>query len=321
MVNKDVLRKQFRKDWKKYYDLALFKKEGYIRKQCEKCGYFFWTQDYDRKICADSACTGEYSFVGKTPAKKSMDYIETWKTFGKIMGKLGYTEIKRYPTIARWRDDTWFTQASIYCFQPYVVTGQVKPPANPLVIPQPSLRFNDIDNVGITGSHYTLHVHVGQHAFMPPAKYRPSDYLNHIHTWLTKGLRIPSKEIIYREDVWAGGGNFGPSIEHYSGGVELGNQVYMMFKETPQGAKRLGINVLDMGAGLERYAWFTHGSANSYEVAFDPVDNKYARKLKLKQHPPVVKDFSSVDNFNLSFIIIALKQRRESCMAIGQVLI
>ena len=36
-----------------------------------------------------------------------------------------------------------------------LVSGEVKPPANPLVIPQLCLRFGDIDNVGLTG-HYVL---------------------------------------------------------------------------------------------------------------------------------------------------------------------
>ena len=59
-------------------------------------------------------------------------------------------------------------QASIYDFQPFVVSGEVEPPANPLVVPQFCLRFNDIDNVGITGAHYTGFVMIGQHAFVQP---------------------------------------------------------------------------------------------------------------------------------------------------------
>jgi len=296
-IDKKALRAQFQKNWKKYYDLPFFKQEGFVRKKCKSCGVNFWTKIKDKTVCNEAKCLGGFTFIGNTPAKKAMDYQETWEEFSRIMTKQGYTEIPRYPVIARWRDDTWFTEASIYCFQPYVVTGEVAPPANPLIIPQPSLRFNDIDNVGITSSHYTCHIHMGQHAFMPIHKFEPSEYLKHIYVWLTKGMGIPGKEITFHEDVWAGGGNFGPSLEFFSRGLELGNQVYMMFKNTPSGPKPLDINVLDMGAGLERAAWFTHGTPTSYEVAFDPVDDKFRKQIGLKYNKKLLAEFSKYAGF------------------------
>lgn len=292
-IDKIKLKAQFQRNWKKYYNLSFFKAEGFTRKKCKKCGVSFWTQVKDKDVCNESACLGGYTFIGKSPAKRKLDYQETWKEFSRIMGGLGYTEIPRYPVIARWRDDTWFTQASIYCFQPHVVSGEVAPPANPLTIPQPSLRFNDIDNVGVTGAHYTTHIHMGQHAFMPPHKFKPSEYLKDIYVWLTKGLKIPSKELTFHEDVWAGGGNLGPSIEYFCRGMELGNQVYMMFKDTPAGPKPLQLNVLDHGGGLERQAWITHGTPTSYEIVFDPVDDKYRKKIKLKYDKKLLKEFAT----------------------------
>lgn len=291
-AEKEALRAQFQKDWKKYYNLDFFKKNDFVRKKCSSCGVNFWTQDSTRDVCNEAKCLGGYTFIGKSPAKAKLDYVDTWNKFSEIMTGLGYTEIKRYPTIARWRDDTWFTAASIYCFQPYVVSGEVPPPANPLIIPQPSLRFNDIDNVGVTNRHYSLHLQMGQHAFMPPEKFNPSEYLSDIYTWLIKGLKIPSKELTFHEDVWAGGGNAGPCIEHFSRGLELGNQVYMQFKHTSTGLKPLNICVLDMGAGLERCAWFTHGTPTSYEITFDPINNKYQKKIGLKYDKKLFSKFA-----------------------------
>ena len=43
--------------------------------------------------------------------------------------------IKRYPVVARWRNDVDYVAAGIYCFQPYCVTGELDPPANPLICP------------------------------------------------------------------------------------------------------------------------------------------------------------------------------------------
>ncbi|HLD33510.1 MAG TPA: alanine--tRNA ligase-related protein, partial [Candidatus Nanoarchaeia archaeon] len=138
----------------KHYPVKALKSYGYQRKQCGTCKTFFWTIDGSRKVCGDNACSGGFQFIGNSPAKKKLDYIQTWQEFARIHKKLGYTPIERYPVVARWNPTVDFTIASIAAFQPLVVSGEIKPPANPLVIPQFCVRFNDIDNVGITGAHY-----------------------------------------------------------------------------------------------------------------------------------------------------------------------
>jgi alanyl-tRNA synthetase len=176
-----------------YFATNVLKNEGFNRKKCIKCGTYYWTA-VDAEFCGDPSCQGGFSFIDDTPAKNDLDYIGVWKKFSKMFNDLGYTPIKRYPVVARWRDDTDFVQASIYNFQPHVVSGAVKPPANPLVVPQFSLRFNDIDNVGITGSHYTGFVMIGQHAFMPPKEWNQEKYFADIHQWLSKGLDYQIKK-------------------------------------------------------------------------------------------------------------------------------
>ena len=61
----------------------------------------------------------------------------------------GHTSIPRYPVVCRWRDDLYYTIASIVDFQ-RVAGSKVffEFPANPLVVPQTCLRFKDMDNVG-----------------------------------------------------------------------------------------------------------------------------------------------------------------------------
>ena len=46
--------------------------------------------------------------------------------------RTGHGRVSRYPIVARWRDDVFFTQASIYDFQPWVLNEVIEPPANPL---------------------------------------------------------------------------------------------------------------------------------------------------------------------------------------------
>ena len=140
------------KDPDKYYATSVLKEDDFKRKHC-KCGIWFWTTT-NSDVCGNPACSGGFRFFGEKVAKKELDYIQVWTEFSKHFKERGYTPIKRYPVVARWRDDTDFVQASIYDFQPYVVSGEVEPPANPLVVPQMCLRFNDIDNIGITGAHY-----------------------------------------------------------------------------------------------------------------------------------------------------------------------
>ena len=270
------LKKQASKTPENFYPIQVLKDNGFNRAKCSKCDTFFWST-VSRKTCGEPECSGGYSFINDSPTKSKIGYLETWNKFSSTMKSLGYTPIKRYPTVARWRDDTWFTQASIYAFQPFVVGGVVSPPANPLVMSQPSLRFNDIDNVGITGRHYSTHFHLGQHAFQSPEKYDKEKYLSDIITWLTKGVKLPLNEIQFHEDQWGGGGNLGVSLEYFSRGVELGNQVYMTYKVTPTGYKDLDINVLDMGSGQERYPWLTSGKPINFELTM-PQTVKYLYK-------------------------------------------
>ncbi len=275
---KEEFRRRAQAEPEKHYPVQTLLSEGFERRRCKKCGSYFWSASPEREVCGEPACAGGYTFIGDTPARARMDFIQTWRRFSRLFKKLGYTPIKRYPIAARWRDDTDFVQASIYDFQPYVVKGEVEPPANPLVVPQFCVRFNDIDNVGITGRHYTGFVMIGQHAFEPPERYAPEEYLHHIYLWLTQGMRVPKEEIQFHEDAWAGGGNLGPSMEFFSRGLEIGNQVYMQYDITSGELKELKIKVLDMGMGQERPAWFTCATSTSYEAVFgDVVERLYSR--------------------------------------------
>ncbi|MBW3004690.1 alanine--tRNA ligase, partial [Candidatus Woesearchaeota archaeon] len=289
----DELKKWFKaectKDFERYYPVKTLKAMGFARKKC-KCGQQFWTVNKDQKICGEPACSGGFRFIGDSPATKKLDYIQVWKEYTKIHKKLGYTPVKRYPVVARWNPTTEFTIASIAAFQPFVVSGEVEPPANPLVIPQFCLRFSDIDNVGITG-HFVGFVMLGEHAFVAPKEYDPNKYLKDHLTWLQEGMGIPLTELTVHEDAWAGGGNFGPCVEFFSRGLEVSNQVYMQYENTPEGQDELKIKVLDMGQGHERAAWFTQGLPTAYDATFPTVIEKLKKKTKVEIDSEFMKKF------------------------------
>jgi alanyl-tRNA synthetase len=254
-----------------YYPTGVLKREGFHRKQCTNCQTFFWTVNPQQTLCGDPTCSGGFRFFDDNPAKNQMTYIEVWQRFSSMLQDRGYRVMKRYPVVARWNPTMDFTIASIAAFQPHVINGEVDAPAKKLVIPQFCLRFGDIDNVGITGSHMTGFIMIGQHMFVPPEEWNQATAFQDLYDWFTIGLGIPKHELTIHEDAWAGGGNFGPSMEFFSRGVELANQVYMLYEQTPDGNKDLKLKVLDMGMGMERSAWFSQGKGTAYDATFPKV--------------------------------------------------
>ncbi len=103
------------------------------------------------------------------------------------------------------------------------------------------------------------------------------------YQWLTEELGIDPDEITFIEDVWAGGGNLGPSIEYFVGGLELGNMVFMQYKTFHDGTREeLPIKIIDTGIGLERIPWLINGSPTSYMDVFKNAYEYLTGRLDLK---------------------------------------
>ncbi len=291
---KKKLREKFQKDYEKFYPVKTLEELGFSRKKCIKCGNSFWTQDDNRETCNDAPCEGEFGFISNPPTPKRFGYVDAWKEFVKVMEKLGHTEIDRYPTVARWIPEEEFVFASILDFK-MVLAGEADPPANPLVVPQFCVRFNDVDNVGY-GRHYTLFVMMGQHVFNKPKKfiYFKDECIRYDYAWLTEGMGFKPKDIVFIEDQWAGGGNFGPSMEYFVKGLELGNAVFMQYELLPNGSyKELDILTIDMGSGLERYPWIANGTPTAYDMTFPQTLEKIKKAVGVKPSP-LWKEFAPV---------------------------
>ncbi len=295
MVDKQQLRAQFAADWQKHYDLPVLRERGYSRQKCASCNTHFWAQS-QRDRCGDSSCIG-YQFIGNPGSSKKLTYADTWKEIEHYFTHSGHTSLKPYPTVARWRDDLYFTIASINDFQPYVVSGEQEPPANPVIIPQPCIRFGDLTNVGVTGRHYTNFVMVGQLGFNTPKTgtfYWKNEAILHDIAYL-RALGLPEEEFTFREDVWVGGGNFGPSMEYFCRGIELGNCVFMQYEVLPGGGSReLNTKVIDMGAGLARLCWIGHGTPTSYELVFGDVITKMKAKTGVRVDEKLFEQYAKL---------------------------
>jgi alanyl-tRNA synthetase len=300
MIPDKQLKKEFKleasENPEKYYAVNALKNEGFSRHQCSNCKKYFWSIN-DRDVCGDAECMKGVTLFDKNPSRNKMSYIEVWTKYAEHFKNLGYSVINRYPVIAKWNPTTDFTIASIAAFQPYVISGAVEAPAKKLVIPQFCLRFGDIDNVGITGSHCTGFVMIGQHAFVSPEAWDQEKFFMDIFNYVTKVVGLEKTELILHEDAWAGGGNFGPCMEFFSNGIELFNQVYMMFEQTdnPEYSdhrKELNIKVLDMGLGMERIAWFSQGTATLYDAVFPTVIDYLKQETKVDFDAELFRKFA-----------------------------
>lgn len=265
---KEELRRIFSADPDRYYKVELFEREGFSRRRCKSCGRYFWALD-GRDICPEYPCS-TYTFLGDPPTKLRVGYVDAWRLIESFFVGHGHTSVRRYPVVCRWRPDLYFTVASVVNFQ-RVEGGRVvfELPANPLIVPQMCLRFNDIASVGLTGRHYTSFCMVGQHSVSNERGYWKDRCIDLDFNLLVKVFGIPKEEVIFLEDVWLGYGAFGYSLEYHVRGLELGNAVFTEFLGEPKHAVLMKEKVVDMGAGLERFAWITSGKATSYDTTFD----------------------------------------------------
>ncbi len=250
------------------YEVELFRRDGFLRRQCPTCSSWFWSL-VETATCGEPPCK-EYDFLGRSPMKKALTPRAMREEFLSFHEANGHTRVKRYPIVARWRDDVFFTQASVYPFQPWVIDGIAEPPANPLAISQPCVRFNDIDNVGKTGRHFTMFEMMAHHAFNRKNReiYWKDRTVELCHLFLVERLGVDPKLITYKESWWAGGGNSGPCMEVILGGAELATLVFIQYKDSNGNRIPMETKVVDPGYGLERLAWVSQGVPSAYEAVF-----------------------------------------------------
>jgi len=273
---------------KKECDLKFFHNNGFIRKQCISCGAYFWTLNEDTNICGDQPCIN-FSFIGKPLGKKPLSLGEVRDSFLSFFEKYNHSRLyypstgERFPVVARWRSDIYLTIASIADFQPHITSGNVPPPANPLVISQPCIRLNDLEEVGKSGRHLTIFEMMGHHAFNKNIDeiYWKEDTVRYCNEFFKNIIGISEKDITYKEQLWEGGGNAGPCLEVLAGGLEIATLVFMNMKKNENGKFNIKgekytknpLNIVDTGYGLERIAWVSQGSDNIYGTVFPEIIN------------------------------------------------
>jgi len=316
-VNKKEILEKFSADPQRYYNVSLFEDQGFERKSCNVCNRFFWTLDSERVKCPDHS-DDTYSFIGDPPTSKRFDYTQSWKEVESFFVKNNHTSINRYPVVCRWRDDLYFTIASIVDFQRVMGSKVVfEFPANPLVVPQTCLRFKDLENVGVTGRHFSSFCMIGQHSIPNENGYWKDDCVNLDFNLLTQQFGIAKKEITFVEDVWEGGGSFGSSLEYFVRGLELGNAVFTEFQGDLSNYKTLDQRIIDMGAGLERFAWITMGTPTAYDCCFGPITQKLIQKVGIDADSSVLIPYFTEIAKNLELYDDLSQVRKNAIKTIG----
>ncbi len=316
-MDKNQILKEFSADPDRYYKVKLFEEQGFVRKGCTKCGRFFWTLDANRTLCPDDG-TDTYSFIGEPPTTKRFDYTQAWKQVEEFFVKNNHTSVSRYPVVCRWRDDLYFTIASVVDFQRVMGSKVVfEFPANPLVVPQTCLRFKDLENVGVTGRHFSSFCMIGQHSIPENGGYWKDECVDLDFRLLTQQFGIKKEEVVFVEDVWAGGGSFGSSLEYFVKGLELGNAVFTEFQGELGQHTTLDQKVIDMGAGLERFAWITTGTPTAYDCCFGPITNHLMEKIGIDSDSEMLRNYFTTIAKNLEIYDDLTEVRKQTIKTTG----
>jgi len=305
----------------KEYHLPFFDEYGYVRKQCPKCGEYFWTLNPDQRLCGESTTYGcaDYTFINDPPTRRKYTLREMREAFLSFFEKRGHKRIKPYLLVARWRDDLYFTNASIIDFQPYVTEGIIPPPANPLVIVQPCVRFPDIESVGSTfGRHLTIFEMGGHHAFNYPEKqvYWKDETVRLHHEFVTKVLGVKDEEVIYKEGIWSGGGNAGPDVESIIRGLEVATLVFMKYKVVDGEFVELPIKTVDTGYGIERFTWLSQGCISGFEAIYGDLLEKI--KMMVGVEVPDEKLLADISRVSGLIAISKTSSRAENWRRVAQ---
>ncbi len=266
---------------KNVYRLSFFRDEGFERKQCKVCKEYFWTKNKYFETCMDAPCT-DYTFLDIDVKVRNLSVREARKRFIEFFKRHGHEHVRPRPVVARWREDLYLTIASIVVFQPFVTDGIVPPPANPLVISQPCIRLEDIDNVGLTfGRHLTSFEMAAHHAFNYPDKhvYWKEETVSLAYEFFTREIGVPEDQIVFKESWWEGGGNAGPSFEVAVGGLELATLVFMQYKVVNGEYKEIPIKIVDTGYGVERIAWLTQKAPTAFHAIYGELVDVFHKKL------------------------------------------
>src|SRR2546422_10923765 len=94
------------------YEVELFRKQGFTRQTCAKCGKAFWSLGH-HETCGEAPCQ-EYDFIGSPPFKKKLTYRAMREDFLSFLEQNAHVRGKRYRIGALLLDAVSFDHARLY---------------------------------------------------------------------------------------------------------------------------------------------------------------------------------------------------------------
>jgi len=136
---------------------------------------------------------------------------------------------------------------------------------------------------------------IGQHSIPNSQGYWKDECVDLDYRLVTEQFGVDKKEVVFVEDVWEGGGSFGSSLEFFVKGLELGNAVFTEFQGDLSNYRTLDQQIIDMGAGLERFAWITMGTPTAYDCCFGPITSNLIEQTGIDTNSELlVRYFSEI---------------------------
>jgi hypothetical protein len=219
---------------------------GWCSGECQRCGVSFLARPAGngcRRRGCDSgllrSCT-----AGLRPRFPE----QVWQAVSTHFANAQFVMTNRRDIANPGGRDTQFVGAGLQVFEDGIERG-LDPPAMPLFVPQPVIRLNYWDAVGVSDATSTSFVNLcTEHAQSSLTEFR-----RHLDVWLDLlvklGIRLDDTTIIFAPERWRGGPYSGPCLRVMVSGTEVGDAILI----DEGGAEATGyLPIADFSFGLER---------------------------------------------------------------------
>ena len=231
--------------------------KGYRRTECKQCCLHTWNKDpRTHNFCGNNSCYVYPQVVPQspqiTPTRFNRALVEH---FSNPREKMDFVRevipLRRASTITTYSESN-HVFAGLCAFEKLFLNPSPKALKNfggKLYLDnQYCFRFDDLNQIGVTGRHCSGFTMTGLHLFETEEHPFPDNwqaqFFDKLYRFLLT-LGIGSEELRFNEDYWRGGENEGACLEIFYKGVEIGNMVFIRSHMKSQRA-------LDVGLGLQR---------------------------------------------------------------------
>jgi alanyl-tRNA synthetase len=99
--------------------------------------------------------------------------------------------------------------------------------------------------------------------------------------------------------------------------LELGNAVFTEFQGELGQHTTLDQKIIDMGAGLERFAWITTGTPTAYDCCFGPITNHLMGKIGIDSNSEMLRNYFTTIAKNLEIYDDLTEVRKQTIKTTG----